>query len=92
MRVGNRARSKPDRAGDPLDGLVNLVARIVKVVGMLDGAIDKYLVDGLVNLLSNAILAGGQGLRRIQTGRLENYLFGALAGALAFVAVNYLVH
>jgi NADH-quinone oxidoreductase subunit L len=78
--------------GAIVDGLVNLAARIIKVVGMVDGAIDKYFVDGLVNLLSNAILAGGQGLRRIQTGRLENYLFGALAGALAFVAVNYLVH
>jgi NADH-quinone oxidoreductase subunit L len=77
--------------GAVIDGLVNLAGRIVKVVGFIDGAIDKYLVDGLVNLLSNAILAGGQSLRRLQTGRLENYLFGALAGALVFVAINYLV-
>ena len=75
-----------------IDALVNLAAWIVKFVANVDGAIDKYLVDGLVNLLSEIVLAFGRRMRRLETGRIENYLVGALAGALAFVAVNYLIH
>ena len=75
-----------------IDGLVTLVAWIVRLVANVDGFIDKYLVDGAVSLVAALVLAGGRRLRRLQTGRLENYLMGALAGALVFVAVNYLVH
>ena len=75
-----------------IDGLVNLVGFVVRFVANVDGAIDKYVVDGLVNLLAELMLALGRSFRRLQTGRLENYLMGALAGALAFVAVNYLIH
>jgi NADH-quinone oxidoreductase subunit L len=65
---------------------------VVRFVANIDGAIDKYLVDGAVALTAEALLAMGRGLRKLQTGRVENYLVGALAGALVFVAVNYLVH
>ncbi len=75
-----------------IDGLVNFVGVVVRFVANVDGAIDRYVVDGLVNLTAEAVLASGRGLRKLQTGRIENYLMTALAGALAFVAINYLVH
>ncbi len=75
-----------------IDRAVNFAAWIVRFVANVDGAIDKYLVDGLVNLVAELTLAFGRGFRKLQTGRLENYLVGALAGALVFVAVNYLIH
>jgi NADH-quinone oxidoreductase subunit L len=75
-----------------IDAVVNLSAVVVRFVANIDGAIDKYLVDGAVALTAEALLAMGRGLRKLQTGRVENYLVGALAGALVFVAVNYLVH
>jgi len=74
-----------------VDGLVNLVGAIGRVCGELDGAIDRYLVDGLVNGVANATLAAGRVLRRVQTGRIQTYLYGALAGAIAIVFLNFLL-
>jgi NADH-quinone oxidoreductase subunit L len=73
-----------------VDGLVNLAGALGRVAAELDGAIDRYLVDGLVNLVADATLAAGRSLRRIQTGRIQTYLYGALAGAIAIVFLNFL--
>jgi NADH-quinone oxidoreductase subunit L len=77
--------------GHILDWLVNLAGWVTRFVANIDGAIDKYLVDGAVNLVANGTVAFGRRLRRIQTGHIQTYLYGALAGALAFVALNYLI-
>ena len=44
------------------------------------GWIDRYLVDGVVNLASAWTLRGGASLRTIQTGRAQDYLYGVTAG------------
>jgi hypothetical protein len=46
------------------------------------GWIDRYVVDGLVNAASAATLRAGADLRRIQTGRAQDYLYGVTAGLL----------
>jgi NADH-quinone oxidoreductase subunit L len=74
-----------------VDGLVNLVGAIARVFAELDGAIDRYLVDGAVNLVAGSTLAAGRVLRRVQTGRIQTYLYGALAGAIAIVFLNFLL-
>jgi NADH-quinone oxidoreductase subunit L len=74
-----------------IDGAVNLVGTLGKGVGFLDGAFDKYVVDGLVNLVGTASQAFGRFFRRLQTGRIQTYLAGALAGAFAFVVLSYLI-
>jgi NADH-quinone oxidoreductase subunit L len=66
-----------------VDGIVNAVGFIGKVFGFIQGAIDKYLVDGAVNLLADVIMAAGERLRRLQTGQIRNYLLGAFSGAIA---------
>jgi len=74
-----------------IDGLVNGVAAVGRFVCNIDGAIDTYIVDGFVNFFANQTLRTGKYLRRIQTGRIQHYLYAALAGALLVVGINYLI-
>jgi len=73
-----------------VDGMVNGVAAVGRFVCNIDGAIDTYIVDGFVNLFAENLLRLGKSLRRIQTGRIQHYLYAALAGALLVVGINYL--
>jgi NADH-quinone oxidoreductase subunit L len=77
--------------GKIVDGLVNAVGTVTKAFANLDGAIDKYLVDGAVNGLASVISGAGGSLRLLQTGRIQTYLYGALGGALVVVLVNFLI-
>ena len=77
--------------GRILDGLVHAVAAVTKAFANLDGAIDKYVVDGAVNGLASVIGWAGGTLRHLQTGRIQTYLYGALGGALVVVLVNFLI-
>ena len=48
----------------------------------LVGWIDRYLVDGVLNVLSAWTLRGGDRLRRIQSGRAQDYVYGVAFGVL----------
>jgi NADH-quinone oxidoreductase subunit L len=48
----------------------------------LIGWIDRYLVDGVLNVVSAATLHGGDVLRRIQSGRAQDYVYGVAFGVL----------
>jgi len=74
-----------------IDGIVNAVATIGRTIAYIDAAFDQKVVDGAVNLLADGFLHGGAKLRRLQTGRIQAYLFGALAGAIAFVIIQYVI-
>jgi len=75
-----------------IDGIVNAVAVVGRFVANIDGAIDKYLVDGAVNALAEGIVELGSRFRRLQTGRIQNYLYAAVLGALLVIGINFLVH
>jgi len=49
--------------------------------------VDRYLVDGLVNVASAWTLQAGSALRRMQTGRAQDYLYGVAAGVLLLVVL-----
>lgn len=53
------------------------------------GAIDDRAVDGAVNLCGTAILAGGEALRRMQTGKLGNYFSVILIGLIVILAFYF---
>jgi len=72
-----------------VDGLVNGIGVAVRGVAWINGAIDTYLVDGLVNFVAEATLAAGGKLRTLQTGRIQNYVYGLLGGVAFFVIVQY---
>ena len=59
-------------------GLVLGFARLI-------GWIDRYLVDGVLNVLSALTLRGGDGLRRIQNGRPQDYVYGVAFGVLLLI-------
>ena len=50
------------------------------------GWVDRYLVDGVLNVVSAWTLDGGDGLRRIQTGKVQDYVFAVGFGLLALMA------
>ncbi len=51
---------------------------------------DRTIVDGTVNGIGTVTAAAGMGLRRVQTGRVQNYALGIAIGLLA-MAAGYLV-
>ena len=52
-----------------------------RVVGWLD----RYVVDGVVNLLSAWTLEAGDRLRRIQSGQPQDYVYGVAFGLLLLI-------
>jgi NADH-quinone oxidoreductase subunit L len=72
-----------------VDGLVNGLAVLVRLVSWINAAIDHYLVDGLVNFVAEGTLAAGAKLRTMQTGRIQNYVYGLLGGVAFFALVQY---
>ena len=51
---------------------------------------DREIVDGSVNAIGRGTIASGRGLRRVQTGRVQNYALGIAIG-LIVMAGSYLV-
>jgi NADH:ubiquinone oxidoreductase subunit 5 (subunit L)/multisubunit Na+/H+ antiporter MnhA subunit len=51
----------------------------------LVGWIDRYLVDGLLNVLSAWTLRGGDVLRRVQTGQAQDYVYAVAFGVLVLL-------
>ncbi len=49
------------------------------------GWVDRYVVDGIVNVLSAWTVMGGGRLRRMQTGRVQDYVFGVAVGVVALL-------
>jgi NADH-quinone oxidoreductase subunit L len=74
-----------------IDGLVNFMGFLGRSVAYLDSAIDRYVVDGAVNGIASLTWNSGKQLRRLQTGHIQSYLFGALGGAIAFVIIQYVI-
>ena len=71
-----------------IDGVVNLAATITVFVSWISGLFDNYIVDGLVNFASNLTLDVGGRLRRLQTGSINGYLYGILAGVMLILLVR----
>jgi NADH-quinone oxidoreductase subunit L len=65
-----------------VDGVVNLAAAVIVFMAWLSGLFDKYVVDWLVNFLSNVTYDVGGRLRRLQTGSINGYLYGILAAVM----------
>jgi NADH:ubiquinone oxidoreductase subunit 5 (subunit L)/multisubunit Na+/H+ antiporter MnhA subunit len=51
---------------------------------------DREVVDGTVNDIGRSTVGAGRGLRRVQTGRVQNYALGIAIG-LIVMAGSYLI-
>ncbi len=63
-----------------------LYRSVLLVFSRAIGWIDRYLVDGLLNVVSAWTLDGGDRLRRIQTGKVQDYVWAVGLGLLALMA------
>ena len=72
-----------------VDGLVNGVGVACRTVAWINGKIDEIFVDGLVNLVAEGTLKTGNKLRGLQTGKIQNYIYGALGGVAFFAIIQY---
>ncbi|HET8576731.1 MAG TPA: NADH-quinone oxidoreductase subunit L [Methylomirabilota bacterium] len=61
---------------------------VILAFSWLIGWIDRYLVDGIVNLLSAWALFAGDRLRRIQDGRAQDYVYGVALGILLVMILS----
>jgi hypothetical protein len=71
-----------------IDGVVNAVGGVVKWLGgvVYDG-LDQRGVDGVFNGLSALTDGAGSVVRKWQTGRVQQYASGFVAGAIILVVL-----
>jgi NADH-quinone oxidoreductase subunit L len=66
-----------------LDDLFALLyRRVILGVSATIGWVDRYIVDGVLNVLSAWTLTSGDWLRRIQSGQAQDYVYGIALGVL----------
>jgi NADH-quinone oxidoreductase subunit L len=70
-----------------VDGIVNGMGYLTRVLSWFAGLADRYVVDGLVNGVGAVIQGAGEGFRRVQTGRVQSYLAYACFSVLLLVFV-----
>ncbi|MCH2129837.1 MAG: NADH-quinone oxidoreductase subunit L [Pirellulaceae bacterium] len=69
-----------------IDWLLDGLARVVVAISSLgDRWVDRAVVDGLANGLANWTYRTGVGLRRVQTGRLRQYVMFIVVGTVAIL-------
>ena len=67
------------------DLFLALYRGVLLALSRVVGWIDRYVVDGVLNVVSAWTLDGGDGLRRIQTGKVQDYVFAVGFGLLALM-------
>jgi len=71
-----------------IDGAVNGSAWLTAGFSWLIGIFDNKVIDGMVNGVATIVTAWGRQFRKIQTGKIQNYLFGLAAIALVLIFVR----
>ena len=70
-----------------IDGVVNGMGATMKGLGNLSAAHDLVVVDGFVEFVAEATSSAGQLMRRLQTGRIQQYAYFTFVGAVFIAAV-----
>jgi NADH-quinone oxidoreductase subunit L len=74
-----------------IDGAVNGSGWLTIFSSWISHLADKYIVDGLVNLVGSVLQESSFIFRRFQTGLIQNYALLMLFGVFAFVSLYLLV-
>ena len=74
-----------------IDGFIDALARFVAWIARWgDRWLDRGAIDGLANLLAQWTYSFGRSLRRVQTGRLREYVLFIVAGTVgAFILIAF---
>jgi len=72
-----------DISGERLDDVFEgVLGAATLAFSRMVGWVDRYLVDGVLNVLSAWTLTTGDEMRSIQTGRAQDYVYGLAVGLL----------
>jgi NADH-quinone oxidoreductase subunit L len=76
-----------------IDGAVNAWGSLCRFVTAVVGTVDYWGVDGSVRGLGEGTLRGGRWMRRLQTGRLQEYVYASiiLFGGVVLISVLVIV-
>lgn len=74
-----------------IDGLVNLVGKVTVVYANIMGWWDRTVVDGLVNLMAWLTQNAGGQIKKLQTGHIQHYAFGAVLGVVVVLIIKILL-
>jgi len=70
-----------------IDGIINGLALGTRMLARVDDLIDRYFVDGLVNLMAAWIFDTAIWSRGLETGRLRQYVMFIIVGTVALFIV-----
>jgi len=56
---------------------------VLMTLAALVGWVDRYIVDGVLNVISAWTVSSGDALRRMQTGKVQDYVLAVAVGAAA---------
>jgi len=73
-----------------IDGAVDGSGGMTRIAAWISHMLDKYVVDGLVNLIAWLSGQGSHGVRRLQTGLVQNYALVMILGVFVFLTVYLL--
>jgi len=74
-----------------IDGLVDGSAWATRLSSWLSGLLDTHLVDGAVNATGATFREASHGLRRLQTGLVQNYALLMMIGVFALISLYLIV-
>jgi NADH:ubiquinone oxidoreductase subunit 5 (subunit L)/multisubunit Na+/H+ antiporter MnhA subunit len=74
-----------------IDGLINGLAWAARQVAGIDAWFDRTVVDGLVNAAGRITWNTGIEMRRLQTGRLRQYVMFIVVGTVAIFVLATLL-
>jgi len=73
-----------------VDGLVNFVGKTGEVLSKFQGLFDNYIIDGLVDFVGHFAAFLGEMLRKVQTGRIQNYVYFAILTVTIMITLRVL--
>jgi NADH-quinone oxidoreductase subunit L len=71
-----------------VDGIVTTTGTLTRGLARVAGAFDEQVVDRAVNAVADTLLGGGRLLRRLQTGRVNNYVLGVAVGIVILIVLT----
>jgi len=74
-----------------IDGFVNLVGKATVVYADIIGWCDRVIVDGAVNGVAWIIDFSARNLKRIQTGNIQHYAYGAVLGVVIVLIMKIMM-
>jgi NADH-quinone oxidoreductase subunit L len=84
------ARRVADFDRQVIDRFVDGCALAVRGISTLDDKIDRLFVDGAVNWLASVTFSIGLSMRRVQTGKLRQYVMFIVVGVVAlFILMSF---